>query len=288
MADEQWKTFLDQCLKHRIDANDFKNLSSLLAARCPVSESVLLGVLCDVRARVTAAGIKWDPLIPVYIDCLCKAEVVRISAVLKVLLKRSSIHVLPKPESQSPDGKTKNCYTLMTDIKVVQDVMLSVSTGHTPRTLAEVVSVFSAAVDWIQAVVAWHHQHQETGGLMSSPDVVSLFESLGILLAALSGTTKGLDVLSSDSHDGILSSPASIKQAVDTCRPQNQTGTGPFGLPPPLCRCISSPPKPPGQPAERIQSVWRAGVQVVGGVHDGRDQCSCAAIRGLGYGWACD
>ena len=34
-------------------------------------------------------------------------------------------------------------------------------------------------------------------------DAVSLFESLGILLAALSGTAKGLEVLSADSHEGI-------------------------------------------------------------------------------------
>jgi mediator of RNA polymerase II transcription subunit 5 len=33
---------------------------------------------------------------------------------------------------------------------------------------------------------------------MGDPDAVSLFESLGILLAALSGTGKGLEVLSSD------------------------------------------------------------------------------------------
>ena len=132
-----------------------------------------------------------------------------------VLLKRSSIHELPQPQSQSQSPgeqkekktvkKEKKCYTLMTDIRVIQDVMLAISTGnHTPGTQVEAMNIFLAAVDWIQAVVAWHNQHQQTGGLMSSPDVVSLFESLGILLAALSGTAKGLDALSSDSHEGIF------------------------------------------------------------------------------------
>lgn len=212
---EQWRLFLDQCLKHRIDANEFKNLSNILAARCSVSESVLVDVLCDVRAVGAAAGVKWDPLVPVYIDCLCKTERVKISSVLAGLLKRSSI--LPQSQSQSQTQSSdesekskqqkKNGYTLMTDIRVIQDVMLAVSTGNsTPRTAAEAMDIFSAAVDWIQAVVAWHQQqHQQTGGLMGSPDVVSLFESLGILLAALSGTTKGVDVLSSD-NEGIFSS----------------------------------------------------------------------------------
>lgn len=206
---EQWRLFLDQCLKHRIDANDFKSLSNILAARCPVSESVLLDVLCDVRAVGAATGVKWDPLVPVYIDCLCKTERVKISFVLAGLLKRSSILPQSQLQTQSSDEsekskqQRKNGYTLMTDIRVIQDVMLAVSTGNsTPRTTAEAIYIFSAAVDWIQAVVAWHQQHQQTGGLIGSPDVVSLFESLGILLAALSGTTKGVDVLSSD-NEGI-------------------------------------------------------------------------------------
>jgi len=209
---EQWKLFLQQCLKHRIDANEFKNLSTLLAARCQVAEIVLVDILCDVRAVGATAGVKWDPLVPVYIDCLCKTERVRISTVLGGLLKRSSI--LPQSQTQLSDEsekskqQKKNGYTLMTDIRVIQDVMLAVSTGtSTPRTAAEVTDIFFAAVDWIQAVVAWHQQHQQTGGLMGSPDVVSLFESLGILLAALSGTPKGLDVLSSDNEGNFLPRP---------------------------------------------------------------------------------
>ncbi|KAI9923978.1 mediator complex subunit [Aspergillus wentii] len=128
------------------------------------------------------------------------------STVLGSLLKHSSIH--DKPQSPStPAKKQQKCYTLMTDIRVVQDVMLSISTGNTPQTLAEAINIFSAVVEWIQAVISWHNSHvdqnQQTGGLMSSPDVVSLFESLGILLAALSGTGKGLDVLSSHSHESV-------------------------------------------------------------------------------------
>jgi mediator of RNA polymerase II transcription subunit 5 len=98
----------------------------------------------------------------------------------------------------------------MTDIRVIQDAMLSVSTGSTPKTNAEAIAIFFSIIDWIHAVVSWHNSHydpdQHSSGMMSSPDVVSLFESLGILLAALSGTGKGLEVLSADSHEGIFSS----------------------------------------------------------------------------------
>ena len=104
MASEQWRIFLDQCLKHRVDANEFKNLSGLLVARCPIAEDVLLEALCEARAETAATGVRWDPLIPVYIDCLCKTGRVGVSKVLGMLLKRSSIHELPQrqPQSQSP------------------------------------------------------------------------------------------------------------------------------------------------------------------------------------------
>ncbi|KAE8310885.1 mediator of RNA polymerase II transcription subunit 5 [Aspergillus transmontanensis] len=205
-SSEQWRAFLHQCLMRRIDAAEFKNLSKILSRRCPIAEGTLLDVLLEIRL---ATGIKWDPLLPLYIDCLCKMGKVQTSTVLTSLLKYSSIHDKPQcPGSETVQSKKAlKCYTLMTDIRVIQDAMLSVSTGSTPKSLAEAVGIFSAIIDWIQAVVAWHNNHidpsQQTGGLMSSPDAVSLFESLGILLTALSGTGKGIEVLSSDSHEAL-------------------------------------------------------------------------------------
>ncbi|KAB8199084.1 mediator of RNA polymerase II transcription subunit 5 [Aspergillus parasiticus] len=205
-SSEQWRAFLHQCLMRRIDAAEFKNLSKILSRRCPIAEGTLLDVLLEIRL---ATGIKWDPLLPLYIDCLCKMGKVQTSTVLTSLLKYSSIHDKPQCHGSETvqSKKALKCYTLMTDIRVIQDAMLSVSTGSTPKSLAEAVGIFSAIIDWIQAVVAWHNNHidpsQQTGGLMSSPDAVSLFESLGILLTALSGTGKGIEVLSSDSHEAL-------------------------------------------------------------------------------------
>ncbi|KAF9888234.1 mediator complex subunit [Aspergillus nanangensis] len=218
-SSEQWRTFLHQCLMHRIDAAEFKNLSKLLFKRHPIAPTALLDVLLETRL---AAGVKWDPLLPLYIDSLCKLEKAPISTVLISLLKHSSIHDRPQsPESDTRPGKKKSkCYTLMTDIRVIQDAMLAVSTGHAPKFLSEAIGTFSAIVDWIQAVVSWHSNHlspdQQTGGLMGSPDAVSLFESLGILLAALSGTGRGLEVLSSPSHEALK---IKLGQALSTYLP---------------------------------------------------------------------
>lgn len=187
---DQWRLFLHRCLAHRIEVDEFKDLSKLLLARSPLKEEQLLDLLLDVRASFNTP---WDPLLPVYIDGWCKNRQVKSSSALKCLLKHSSI--------RGSDGPKSRASSLMTDVKVIQDVMLAVSAGFIPQLVSEAAELYAAAVEWIEAVVAWH-QGSETGGLMNSPDAVSLFESLGILLAALSGTAKGVQVLSSEKHQG--------------------------------------------------------------------------------------
>ncbi|KAJ5113477.1 hypothetical protein N7456_002011 [Penicillium angulare] len=194
---EKWRNFLHQCLAHRIDVDEFKELSKLMLVRSHISESELLDLLLEARGT---SSINWDPLLPVYVDGLCKAGQVKSSSALTSLLKHSSI--CNKNETASKNS------TLMTDVKVIQDVMLSISTGAMPRTVNEAAELYSATVEWIFAVVSWHNNNpdisQQEGHLISSPDAISLIESLGILLAALSGTTKGLETLSSDSQRGAL------------------------------------------------------------------------------------
>lgn len=194
-SSEVWRTFLHRCLAYRVDVDEFKDLSKLMLTRSPVKENELLDLLLETRAT---SSITWDPLLPVYIDGLCKIGQVKSASALNCLLKHSSIR--GKNESK------RKVSTLMTDIKVIQDVMMSISTGTTPRTIAEAADLYAATVEWIDAVVAWHNNSldvsQQTGGLMSSPDAVSLFESLGILLAALSGTAKGLETLSKENRQG--------------------------------------------------------------------------------------
>lgn len=221
---DQWGVFLHQCLKRRIDVLEFRDLSKILLSRCPVSELALLDLLLESPTRT---HLKWDPLLPLYIDCLRKLGKLKASTVLVSLLEHSSVldkvpaqKLSPLQDESSEKGKGKppqqqskprggNGYsTFMRDIRVIQDIMLSVSTGHIPATSAEAVGIFFAIAEWILAVVAWNHgtvdDEQQTGGFMSSADAISLFESLGILLAALSGSRKGLEVLSVHNHEGTL------------------------------------------------------------------------------------
>lgn len=213
-AQSQWKTFFHRCLLHRIDAAEFRELSKLLFQRYPINDAPLVDALLATRV---ASAVKWDPLLPLYIDGLCKTGRVKISTVLVCLLKSSSVHDKPvvsgaeadaDASAQKEDSASKTkCYTLMSDNRVVQDVMLAISTGATAKMpLLEMIHAFSAVADWVQAIVGWHNGLLGAGqpvGMMGTPDGVLLFESVGILFAALAGTAKGLEVLSADSHEGL-------------------------------------------------------------------------------------
>ncbi|KAJ5747838.1 uncharacterized protein N7511_009534 [Penicillium nucicola] len=199
-----------------------------MLSRTIIKESTLLDLLLQSR---TDAHIAWDPLLPLYVDGLCRAGLVKVSEVLKGLLRHSSIQASnanPSPNSNQEE-KTAEAdvsaqsagngprSTLMTDIKVIQDIMVSMSTGASlPKSTTEAGDIYSATADWILALVGWHARgqdgdvaavgastHGQSEGLMGEPDAVSLFESLGILLFTLSGTAKGLEVLSA-AYDRVL------------------------------------------------------------------------------------
>ncbi|KAI2785701.1 Mediator of RNA polymerase II transcription subunit 5 [Penicillium oxalicum] len=188
---DQWKTFVKRCLARRVDVEEFQDLTQLMQRRVPLKENELLDLLFETRSTV---NVTWDPLLPVYVEGLCKARQVKAASALKRLLAHSTIR-------KGPESKCKTS-TFMTDIKVIQDVMLSISTGAIPRVIPEAAELYDATAEWILAVVEWYNQtaSEQNGGANTSADALSLFESLGILLAALSGTNKGLEMLSSDHY----------------------------------------------------------------------------------------
>lgn len=226
---DQWREFLRQCFMRRVDVRDFLKLYKLLQRRCIVSELVLLDLLFAAQAE---SHVKFDPLLPLYIDSLCKLGELRISTVLAALLEHSSIHEKPgassfteaevKAEERHGEQQSQQPFcTLMTDIKVVQDMTLSISTGAIPLLSADVLAALLLALaDWINAIISWNNsssssnsgsgldeeQEQQSSGLMSSPNAISLFESLGILLSALAGTTQGATILSSNGYESGSSS----------------------------------------------------------------------------------
>lgn len=184
-----------------------------MLARTPIKENILLDLLLRSRAD---ARIAWDPLLPLYVDGLCRSGLVRVSAALRGLLRCSSISDGSNPDQEGKEtskkaaaaGDAHRGSTLMTDIKVIQDTMMTISTDtQIPKSFTEAADIYDATGEWILALVAWHtrslDESTQSGGLMGEPDAVSLFESLGYLLAALSGTEKGLEVLSGDFDRGL-------------------------------------------------------------------------------------
>jgi mediator of RNA polymerase II transcription subunit 5 len=199
---EQWKKLLQHCFTHRRDVNDFRDLAKFLFRRCPLPEQALLDVVFDCRA---ATNVQWDPLVPLYIHALFELGMVKIPGVLDSLLKHSS--VIENQQGKAVRRRRKPS-TFMSDTRILQDTCLIISSGSLPRSVGEAILIFTSTAEWISAVATLHttgvSDDQQAGGPVSSPDTISLFETLGILLATVSGTEKGLEALSSEKPEGNL------------------------------------------------------------------------------------
>ncbi|KAJ6164243.1 hypothetical protein N7470_002915 [Penicillium chermesinum] len=192
-----WSVFVKQCFKHRLGVDEFRKLSKRMFIRNPIKGDYVIDQLLEVRASY---NFPWDPLLPAYADCLCKSGHAKTSTTLSRVLSQSTI--------KGVDENRKNKYpTLMTDIKVINDAILSISAGIIPKSLLETAELYDAAIEWLNSLVAWHtnilHQPAQNGALLNSSDAVTLIESAGIFLAALSGSPKGLEWLTEDIHKGL-------------------------------------------------------------------------------------
>lgn len=214
---EQWTILLRECVARRVDVDGFWKLAQALSRRAPLQQTLLVDVLLESRS-VTADIFPYDPLVPRYTTALRKLGLIRTSTLLDGLRKHSSIgreqdkSVAADQESQKTVVESPS--TLMTDSRIVQDIIVPLSSSSLPLSIHEVQNIFLVAAKWILAVVRWHTSNisddQQSGGLMSSQDALALFESLGILLIALSGTEKGHEALSSQDAQGKKSGMVSI------------------------------------------------------------------------------
>lgn len=201
---EQWRKLLRECLARRIDVAEFCKLVKLLAKRAPLPEASLVDVILESR---TVTNGRYDPLIPLYIDALTKIGKTKIAPVLNGLRRHSSVGDYAQSADENMEKGTAKLSTLMTDTRIVQDAIVPLSTPGLSLSSREVTSIFTEASEWILALVRAHTsslaEDQQSGGLLNLPDALALFESLGIMLIALSATEKGLDALSSDLSQGM-------------------------------------------------------------------------------------
>lgn len=194
----QWRKLFQQCLSRRVGVHDLQKLLGVLWRRSSLAEASIVDALLECRP---ATG-QYDPLISLYMDLLIKLGLVKIPTVLKELFQYSSI----APKDERLVDLNAKATTLMADTRIVQDVMILLSSGNCSLSLSETVAIFSVLADWILAIVRWHNSNlsedQQTGGIQSSSDASSLFESIGILFVAVSGLEKGLEALSLDKPEG--------------------------------------------------------------------------------------
>ena len=191
----QWKKLLRRCLCERVGVCKFNDFRRVMVNEYPIQPQHLIDIVLDSRS---VTNVEWDPLIPEYVDCLLKTQMMRISDLLWSLLQHSTIS-----QKQQQSDNLKRPSTLMTDYKIIQNVMLSASAGLVPDTDASAVNTFTAISSWILDLLAWNNNNSsdnETGkqpeSLINSSDGLAIFEAFGILFATLSSTQQGVSALS--------------------------------------------------------------------------------------------
>jgi mediator of RNA polymerase II transcription subunit 5 len=209
----QWRRFLDRCLSRRIDVNEFRDLAKLMINRYSLSERKVIDIVLESRS---VTNVSWDPLIPLYVDALHLLGKAKIPDILTSLLAHSTISEDRRRGPGSEDASIKKrkmksgVDTFMTDFRIIQNIAIAVTSGYPPKTTADALNTFVAVSNWISALVSWNSgsegENNQSGWLMSSPDALAAFESLGILLAALAGTEKALNALSLPGAEGICCS----------------------------------------------------------------------------------
>ncbi|EAS33065.3 RNA polymerase II mediator complex subunit Nut1 [Coccidioides immitis RS] len=200
----EWALLLEQCISHRIISTEFRDFSVIMMRRHPISEKALIRIVLEARS---ATGLMWDPLIPLYVEVLQKLGYVSLPEILKTLLLFSTIYDDSHPVSKAgPNGKgvkrKKKTSTLMTDNKIIQNVMATITMGQGPKATRGATDVLCAVADWISTLLAWSPsgegpESDQPGDILGHQDGACIFGSLGLLLVALVGTEKGVSALSS-------------------------------------------------------------------------------------------
>lgn len=229
----QWKKLLRHCLSARVDISEFRDFAKLMISRDPIPARKLIDLVLDSR-EVT--NVEWDPLLPLYVDSLIRLGQLRIPDVLSSLLVHSTVS---GKREKAARPSSAGCYqpsTLMMEHGIIQNLMIALTTESAPDTLASAMGTFSAIADWILALLAYgpggrgrgddssntedengQHQHQQAETLMSSPEAITLSESLGILFAALAGAEQGMNALSTIKEQGRYNSACSFQCFTGCC-----------------------------------------------------------------------
>lgn len=200
---EQWNKLLHQCLSRRISADKFRELAKILFERGAIPQGAIIDAVLESR---DVTNVYWDPLIPLYVDTLRRLGMIKIPDVLSSLLKHSSISEKGhEPNANTINNPTKPS-TLLTDYRILQDLLMAVTSGWAPKSAQEARRTFSSVADWMFALISWNsassNDENTLGVLGTSQDAVQVFESVGILLAALVGGSNALDTLSTTSAEG--------------------------------------------------------------------------------------
>ena len=195
MALPKWLHFVQQCLRRRTSAHDFRELAEYLNESNPISGKKLIQIVIECRHSFT---IPSDPLICKYIRSIVSSDLGQISDVLFVLIHAWN-------ESGPEKGLAKEISDpgslSSPDTVLINDLSSTVTSHKSEITQSEIRKSLSLTSRWLVALIGWISEDGENRSYLA---ILTLLEALGILFACLISTELGMAILANPDNQGKL------------------------------------------------------------------------------------
>ncbi|KAF2441884.1 Med5-domain-containing protein [Karstenula rhodostoma CBS 690.94] len=203
---KQWALFLDRCLEHRIDIDQFAAAATLLHTRSPLPGDKLAALLVKPRA----AGVNSvDPRVIVYAERLLALRKVDASDILAAAFKFSKDRPIQPSDNTNPKDPSRWQNPSELDEILFHRLHKAFSGERPERPVSnvEATRTVKAVIMWMSAMVASHTNDsmlQAMAGIQQQPQQqsINVREGLGMLVVGLIENGKILQLLSRDKFKG--------------------------------------------------------------------------------------
>jgi len=173
-ATAQWRTFIQNSLRIRLDQGKFLQLAQELNDRSPIPSLKLASILLGSQ---TTSGKIVDPRIPIFSEQLLEARIINTNDVLAVLFQQYSDRIDTQKESSNHNGSELAAILL-------EHLTRGFETGKSPYTIPETRQSLVILARWLESTVT---SASTSDALMQSLDhqTIPICDSLGLLATAM-------------------------------------------------------------------------------------------------------
>lgn len=214
MSSNQWPRFVHQCVSHRIHGAKFQALAGVLQQDSPATGSqIVKAVLSSRQISCTPS----DPLISRYIDALFAIGLVHVPDIISSLLQIWRTNAYKESSQDEGLSHARILDTIESDGRIVEEVLIAITTGKARLTAGEAAQSLSIVCDWLLIIVAWATSSAGTEEAHDTrpPVVAAFFENVGFLFATVVQQERGIAAITSLTSKGESWSRAALLSETD-------------------------------------------------------------------------